>query len=372
MAKQLFIGVMSGTSLDGIDTVLASFSGSEITTINSHSTEFTPQLRNELYSLCQPGPNEIERSCKASIDLAMAIADNIQILLHKSKTKPSSICAIGSHGQTIRHQPSSDKPFSLQIGDPSTIAQLTGITTISDFRMADIAAGGQGAPLVPAFHRAVFSSKTNTRIILNIGGIANISLLPATSARSMNISGYDTGPGNMLMDAWIQHSQQLPFDKNGKWAKSGKDIDALLKTLLDEPYLNLAPPKSTGRELFNLEWLQTKIANKDFPSEDIQKTLLEYTAQTISENIKSASKKTPCEVFVCGGGIENTALMERLQELLVNYKISSTQELGIHPQLVEASAFAWLAMRTHSRLPGNACEITGASREKILGGIYFA
>ncbi|KZY48724.1 MULTISPECIES: anhydro-N-acetylmuramic acid kinase [unclassified Oleiphilus] len=369
MADKLYIGVMSGTSMDGIDTVLASISENKTTSIESFSAPFSSSLKSKLQSLSLPGDNEIDRLGEASVELGEAIAETVNDLLKKANKNSSDVCAIGCHGQTIRHRPESSKPFSLQIGDPSTIAHITNITTITDFRMADMAAKGQGAPLVPAFHQAVFGDSNETRIVANIGGIANISVLSKTKNK---LSGYDTGPGNMLMDLWIQSCLKKAYDHNGDWASTGSVIEDLLQDFLDEPYFKQTAPKSTGKELFNSAWIANKIANSTFQSEDIQRTLLELTASTISNSIITSTNGDGCDIFVCGGGINNQLLMTRLQNLLPSYRLSSTLDLGIDPQLVEASAFAWLARQTLNNLPGNACSVTGASKSKILGGIYPA
>ncbi len=369
MEDNLYIGVMSGTSVDGIDTVLASFSGKEIQTLNAYSAPFSAPLKSKLQALTLPGNNEIDRLGEASVELGKAIAKAVNMLLKHANINSSCVSAIGSHGQTIRHRPDRQQPFSLQIGDPSTIAHLTGITAVTDFRMADMAAHGQGAPLVPAFHQAAFGDSRSTRVVVNIGGIANISVLRASSD---SLTGYDTGPGNMLMDIWIQRCQRKDYDQGGAWANSGKAINSLLLKLLDDPYFHQTAPKSTGKERFNIAWLLEKLGNNSYQDQDIQRTLLELTAISISDNISASTDGKACNVYVCGGGIHNSLLMSRLQALLPDYRLTSTLDLGIDPQLVEATAFAWLAKQTLNHLPGNACSVTGADRAKVLGGIYPA
>jgi len=374
MRKHLFIGAMSGTSMDGLDLALVEISEKKINTLASHSEDLPPSLRDRLQRLCTPSENEIEISGQADVEFALLTAKAVNSLLEKNNLSPSDIQAIGSHGQTIRHKPYAKFPFSLQIGNPSVIAHQTKITTIADFRMADIAAGGQGAPLVPAFHEAVFSSNLDARAIVNIGGIANISLLnPLTTA-----TGYDMGPGNTLLDQWIQKNKSLPFDQNGQWGESGALLPELLSALKQDTFIQKKPPKSTGREYFNLCWLNTMLM-KTYPENtsqvkpaDIQHTLTEFTAQSIADSIPRNTHTKPCDIFFCGGGVRNTFLMQRLKSLLPNHNIATTESLGVDPQLVEASAFAWLASRTLAGLDGNIREVTGANAPKILGGIYPA
>jgi anhydro-N-acetylmuramic acid kinase len=367
MHDDLYIGVMSGTSMDGIDTVLSSISENRITTLHTHSEDIPESLKYKLHSLSLPGNNEIDRLGETSIELAAVIANAVNSLNKKADIKPEQIRAIGSHGQTIRHRPNLARPFSLQIGDPSTIAHLTGITTITDFRMADIAAKGQGAPLVPAFHQAIFSGN-DTQIILNLGGIANITRL----APKQETIGYDTGPANTLMDQWIKKHKQLDFDNNGEWASQGTTSSQLLKELLQDPYILQQAPKSTGREYFNLAWLQEYLdQTNNLSPEDIQRTLLEYTAISISNEINDLANEA-IDIYLCGGGANNTLLIERLQTHMPKHNIKLTDELGVHTQHVEATAFAWLAYRTLNGLSGNLSSATGAKKSKILGGIYPA
>jgi len=283
----------------------------------------------------------------------------------------AQIIAIGSHGQTIRHRPpgSPEGTFTLQIGDPNLIAELTGINTVADFRRRDMAAGGQGAPLVPAFHRAIFHSPNKNRVIVNIGGMANITWLPAQGP----VIGFDTGPGNVLMDTWIAEHLGKSYDQDGAWATSGQVCTTLLAELLAEPYFKMLAPKSTGRENFNRSWLEDHLRRLvSTPAlGDIQATLLELSAITIADSIKGLDQ-IPKEVFVCGGGAYNTALMQRLARLMPQDSVASTAALGVDPQWIEAMAFAWLAQQTLNHRPGNLREVTGATREVILGGVYYA
>lgn len=365
----LFIGLMSGTSLDGIDAVLVEFNETLPRLIAAETTPFEPALRADLLSLCLPGANEIERMGRADRALGQAFASATLQLLQKAGLPAAAIAAIGSHGQTIRHRPNSDLAFTLQIGDPGTIAEMTGVTTIADFRRRDIAAGGQGAPLVPAFHRSVFGGDRN-RVILNIGGMANITALPAD--REMAVLGFDTGPGNTLLDSWIAHTRQLAFDRDGAWASSGKVDQGLLDGMLADPYFSQPPPKSTGREHFNLDWLLHHLAQRsDLNAEDVQATLAELTATSIVGALAQLPFAAH-EVFVCGGGAYNRDLMLRLERLLHPRLLGHTGQLGIAPEWVEAAAFAWLARETLAGRPGNEPAVTGAKRACILGGIYPA
>lgn len=366
----LFIGLMSGTSLDGIDAALVDFSSSSPQILAAHTFPLPIALRSELLWLCQPGDNEIERLGRADRALAMAFADAANQILQSSGIAASTVRAIGSHGQTIRHRPAPNAEgpaFTLQIGDPNTIAELTGITTVADFRRRDIAAGGQGAPLVPAFHKAVFGGSTE-RVIVNIGGMANITVLPLHSP----ISGFDTGPGNALLDGWIRRHQALEYDRNGAWACGGNVHPQLLESLLADPFFAAPAPKSTGREHFNLEWLDQHLSQlQRIEPADIQATLAELTAATIADAINQLPFAA-AEVFACGGGAYNRDLMQRLQCRLPRCRLGHTGELGIAPEWVEAAAFAWLARATLAGLPGNEPAVTGAAGYRVLGSIFPA
>ncbi|MET0377962.1 MAG: anhydro-N-acetylmuramic acid kinase [Spongiibacteraceae bacterium] len=370
---ELFIGLMSGTSLDGIDAVLVEFSNQTPNLIAAETFTIAPSLRHELLALCQPGNNEIERLGRVDRQLGLAFARATQQLLQTAGVNAAQVMAIGSHGQTIRHRPHPDATgapaFTLQIGDANTIAQHTRITTIADFRRRDIAAGGQGAPLVPAFHRAAFAGhggSWRSRVILNIGGMANITALPQNGITS----GFDTGPGNVLLDGWIQRHRNLDFDRDGQWAGSGIVQADLLSAFLSDPFFATPPPKSTGREHFNAAWLQQHLASQPAQAPvDVQATLAELTARSIVDAIANLPV-TANEVFVCGGGAYNRDLMLRLERLLHPRTLGHTGQLGIAPEWVEAAAFAWLARETLAGRPGNEPGVTGASEPCILGAIY--
>ncbi|TAK73566.1 MAG: anhydro-N-acetylmuramic acid kinase [Gammaproteobacteria bacterium] len=358
---ELYIGLMSGTSADGIDAALVDFSQTPPVTIATHYQPYSPALREQILALCVQGENEIHRLGELDVVLGSAFAEAVNHLLQQQSLAPSEIKAIGSHGQTVRHAPSR---FTLQVGDPNTIAAKTGITTIADFRRKDIAHGGQGAPLLPAFHHHLFATTKTQRVIVNIGGIANVTLL------SSPIIGFDTGPGNVLMDAWIGLHQQQTHDKDGAWAAQGQVHPALLERLLADTYFHLPPPKSTGREYFHLAWLQQYLETPT-PPQDVQATLAELTARSILLSIQK--HQSVGEILICGGGAHNTFLMQRLQQLAEpHYTVDSTQKYGIHPDWVEAIAFAWLARQTLLRQPGNLPSVTGAHQAVILGGIYQA
>ncbi|MFA7554425.1 MAG: anhydro-N-acetylmuramic acid kinase [Spongiibacteraceae bacterium] len=363
----LYLGLMSGTSLDSIDAALVQLDDNHCQLIAATEHPIPTKLRQQLIELCQPGDNEIERMGLADRILGKEFAAAANSLLRTSNTPKERIIAIGSHGQTIRHRPSSDNAFTLQIGDPNTIAFETGITTVADFRRMDIAAGGQGAPLAPAFHQAAFAHPEQVRAIINIGGMANISLLN-TDKPSL---GFDTGPGNILMDSWIQQVQQQKYDQGGLWAASGRVYEPLLTQLLTHPFLQKTQPKSTGREEFNLQWLQLILNQHAVDAIDVQATLLEFTAQTICDAITKLS--TPVdEVFICGGGAYNNTLMTRLSQLLQPLTVATTKDLGIAAEWIEAAAFAWLAQQTLAQKPGNLTAVTGADQAVILGAIYQA
>jgi len=374
--SELYIGLMSGTSIDAIDAVLVEFSGSFPNLIQSHSLSISSDLKEKIKNLCQPGKNEIERLGRLDHELGIVFSQAVTQLLNLTKTSASQITAIGSHGQTVRHQPNVKHPFTLQIGDANIIAEQTGITTIADFRRRDMAAGGQGAPLVPAFHDKVFRSNLKNRLILNIGGMANITILPKNPEQP--VLGFDTGPGNVLLDTWIYAQQQKPFDENGQWASSGTINSALLAQLLTAPYFACPPPKSTGREYFNWHWINTQLDKTQLvriAPEDVQNTLMELTAYSIAQDIHRYAANTE-EIYVCGGGAHNSKLIARIKHKLLDFgktiPIHSTIEIGVNPDWVEAIAFAWLAKQTLEKQSGNLMEVTGARRPAILGGVYFA
>lgn len=365
--NHLFIGLMSGTSLDSIDAVLINLKDNKFQLIDSLDHSIPEILRQQLIALCQPGNNEIDRLGIADRELAKEFAKATNALLVQAKKTKHDITAIGSHGQTIRHRPDIENSFTLQIGDPNTIAFETGITTVADFRRKDIAAGGQGAPLAPAFHQAAFGSMQHNRVIINIGGMANITYL----GKDGSSLGFDTGPGNILMDGWIQKNLQKNYDHDGQWAASGAVDQQLLAQLLNHPYLKKSQPKSTGREDFNQQWLEQTIKEQSLAIENIQATLLEFTAQTINTEVNKLPD-TVNEIYICGGGAHNTQLMQRLETLAHPRIIANTAQLGIPAEWVEAAAFAWLAKQTLAKKPGNLCSVTGANKAEILGAIHYA
>ncbi len=363
--NEIYIGLMSGTSADGVNAALVDLSENKPVLVGTVYHPFPPPIRHAILALYEPGPDEINRLGELDVVLGKIFANAVLELLQKTNISKENVRAIGSHGQTIRHHPQKTHPFTLQITDPNVIAAETGIITVADFRRRDVALGGQGAPLVPAFHQAIFADEKQNRVIVNIGGIANISVL----ANNSPILGYDTGPGNALLDAWIEKHLQQSYDKNGAWASQGIMQAALLKTLLQDPYFTKPFPKSTGREYFHLAWLEKHITQTYSPL-DVQRTIVELTAITIAAAIKHHFQTA--EVFICGGGVHNTFLMERLKALLPEYLLQSTHAFGVDPDWVEAMAFAWLAQQTLQKKSGNIASVTGARSNCILGGIFEA
>ena len=364
---EYYIGLMSGTSVDGIDAALVSFGDPGVDVIATHSKPFAETLRFALRRAAMtPAEQPIDNIGALDRQVGESFRDAALELLDKSGVSASAIAAIGSHGQTIRHQPGGPRPYSLQIGNPATIASGTGITTVADFRSADIAAGGQGAPLVPPFHAWLFRHPSRSRVILNIGGIANITILPGDDTM---VTGFDTGPGNTLLDSWISKHRGEAFDRDGAWAASGRCIEDLLRQLLDFDYFALEPPKSTGLEDFNLDWL-ARYAPDRYAAVDVQATLAELTARSIASSIGAHAPDTR-EVFVCGGGAHNGHLMRLLGRHLPDLAIDTTRAVGLDPDWVEAIAFAWLAMRTTHQQTGNLPSVTGASRKVVLGTIHL-
>ena len=369
----LYIGLMSGTSLDGIDAVLAKIGPKgDASALDAVALPFNPELRKALFELQSPGPNELHREKQAGNAIALAYADAVDQLLKKAKLQPSDIAAIGAHGQTIRHQPHlGDMAYTHQTLNPALLAEKTGIDVIADFRSRDLAAGGHGAPLVPAFHAQQFVEDKNLAI-LNIGGIANLTLLP----KDGNVTGFDCGPGNMLMDAWIHEHQGNAFDENGNWASQGKVNEALLKKMLADSFFLKAPPKSTGRDDFHLDWLQEKLNGENYLCEDVQATLLHLTAHSALEALARHAPQTQ-KLIVCGGGARNNALMNlfkvKSQHFLKNpLEITTSDSAGIDPQLVEGLAFAWLAWAHKEKRPANLPAVTGAKGPRVLGACYPA
>jgi anhydro-N-acetylmuramic acid kinase len=364
--NELFIGLMSGTSLDGMDAVLVGF-GEKPQDIKMMGHSYVPyedSLKETLLKLHSPHTNELEESLIIGNTVSKKAYKAIEDLLKKTNIAPKDIKAVGFHGQTIRHQP--EKGFTLQIGNPSLLAELCHINVIADFRSRDVAASGQGAPLVPAFHYEIFSHPTTHRAILNIGGIANVTLLnPKTT-----VSGFDTGPGNLLLDHWSKTHLHQTFDENGMWARKGKVIETLLNAFFEDAYFKKTPPKSTGRDHFNEAWLN-KHLQKSYTTQDIQRTLLELTALSIAKALDSNGADI-IEIYLCGGGALNGFLVERLKTLMPKTNIQLTDALALPTQHVEAAAFAWLAKQTLLSKPGNLPQVTGAKGLRILGALYPA
>jgi len=361
-----YIGLISGTSMDGIDAVLVSFADNSLSLHTTHAHAYPGELRDRLrQAIRNPDASGLDRLGELDRWTGECFRDAALELIGQSNIDPDSIIAIGSHGQTLRHQPDAERPYSLQIGDAATIAAGTGITTVADFRRTDIAVGGQGAPLVPPFHDWLFRRLDVSRIVLNIGGIANVTVLPADNGP---VTGFDTGPGNTMLDAWINDQRGLPYDTEGQWAATGNAVQGLLDRLMSDDYFNRSPPKSTGFEHFNLGWLRA-FGVDDHEPRDIQATLSEVTARTVAAAIDKHAPATE-EVFVCGGGIHNTDLLRRLRMRLSHTKLASTLDAGLDPDWVEAAAFAWLAMRTTTQQSGNLPSVTGASRKMVLGAIH--
>ena len=359
-----YIGLMSGTSLDGIDAVLAVPRGKSFQLKAALHRPFSPRLRERLLALQTPGPDELRRAAVAANQLTRAYAAAVRSLLSRARAAASGIAAIGCHGQTVRHQPGGG--YTLQLVNGALLAELTGIDVVCDFRGRDIAAGGEGAPLVPAFHNAAFRARGRSRAVVNIGGIANLTSLPARGP----VTGFDCGPGNCLLDAWIGTRRHRRYDPGGAWAARGQVLPRLLEKLLADPYFRRRPPKSTGRETFNLAWLQRRLT-RNLRAEDVQATLLELTARTIARAVQNHCADAR-EVLVCGGGARNRALIARLAALLPGRRVVVTDGAGISAEHVEALAFAWLARECLRRKPGNLPSVTGARGPRVLGAIYPA
>lgn len=367
MKSGRYIGVMSGTSLDGVDVVLATIDNTMVAQQASLTWPMPVSLKQAILDICQGQPLTLSQLGQLDVQLGRLFADAVNALLEQQKLRPQDIVAIGCHGQTIWHEPGGPAPHTMQIGDNNQIVARTGITVVGDFRRRDIALGGQGAPLVPAFHQALLGHPTERRMVLNIGGIANLSMLiPGQPVR-----GYDTGPGNMLMDAWIWRQSGKPYDKDAQWASSGTVMIPLLQSMLSDPWFSLPAPKSTGREYFNYGWIERQLSA--FPGihpRDVQATLTELTAVTISEQVLLSGG---CDrLMVCGGGSRNPLLMARLAALLPGIEVTTTDEAGISGDDMEALAFAWLAWRTIAGLPGNLPSVTGAREASVLGAIFPA
>lgn len=357
----LYIGIMSGTSLDAIDVVLVECDQSA-RLIHSYSHPIEQSLREQTQALNHTSENDLALSLSLDRLWGQVFAEAVLALIKQYSLDKTAIRAIGSHGQTIRHNPFSNPAYTLQIGDPNTIAELTGIDVVADFRRRDIAAGGQGAPLAPAFHQAVFSNKSENRAIINIGGMANITLLE----HNKHTIGFDSGPGNVLLNAWIKKHKNIDYDHDGQWASTGKVNTNLLEQVMSAEYFLLPPPKSTGREQFDLHWLESLLTGSEDPA-DVQATLVEITALSICEALPSSIDA----IYLCGGGAYNSFLVERIASLSQK-SVATTDALGINPNWLEAIAFAWLAEQTLERKTGNLPSVTGAKAARILGAIYQA
>jgi len=380
--SDLYIGLMSGTSMDGIDAALVSFENDKTNLIATLSISIPAKTKSNLKLLLNSENINLKLLGETDVQLGELFSVAVLELLKNTGIQAEKITAIGSHGQTIYHSPNGAHPFTLQIGDPNIIAARTNITTVADFRRRDIALGGQGAPLVPAFHKYLFKQgERNTAppfekgglggiLVLNLGGIANITAISAD--KSQSVIGFDTGPANTLLDQWCEKHCQKPFDKNGDWAKAGKLNSELLSVLLDDPYFQKPFPKSTGREYFNLKWMEARCRDAIYHVSpvDIQNTLTELTAKSISDAISHTHTVTDT-LWLCGGGAYNSFLIERLKINSPQLIIKSTSEIGIDPQWIEAAAFAWLAKQTMAHKPGNLPSVTGAKSDSMLGGVYY-
>jgi len=366
----IYMGLMSGTSMDGIDAALVDFGKHQCKLLATHSAHYPEALRSALLQASRH-PDECTVDLLGDLDqwVGECFRDAAKSLLGASPVGADEVTAIGSHGQTLRHQPEATRPFTLQIGDPNVIATGTGIATVADFRRADVALGGQGAPLASAFHQWLFADPASRRVILNIGGIANVTLLPGTLAQA---SGFDTGPGNTLLDSLARENLKAPYDAGGAWAASGNASGELLQIMLADEYFALPAPKSTGFEYFNNDWLNARLRSlgtTTLAAVDVQATLSELSARSIAAAILGGMPAVD-EVFVCGGGVHNPDLLQRIANCLAPATVASTAACGLHPDWVEAAAFAWLAMRRLDGKPGNLPAVTGASRPELLGAVY--
>ena len=366
---EYYIGLMSGTSLDGVDGVLARCDATGLQVVYHAYRPFPAELAAELLQLNSPGDNELHRAALAANALSRVYADVVHDLLRGAALAPAAITAIGAHGQTVRHRPGAydGTGYTLQLNNPALLAELTGITVVADFRSRDVAAGGQGAPLVPAFHQALFGRAGETVAVLNIGGISNLSLL-----EDDRVLGFDCGPGNALLDAWCRQHTGQPYDAEGRWAASGQVHEALLHSLLQEAYFQQPPPKSTGRDLFNPSWLARQMSGyPQLSPADVQATLTELTARCCAAELQRHGAGSR-RLIVCGGGALNTHLMGRLQALLPGVQVLSSEQAGLPPLQVEAAAFAWLARKAMQRETGSLQSVTGARGARVLGAIYPA
>ncbi|UXI68240.1 anhydro-N-acetylmuramic acid kinase [Tahibacter amnicola] len=362
-----FLGLISGTSADAIDVALCRFTPTP-ECVATAAFPYPPDLRRRVLALARDAVHvNLDELGQLDVEIGRVFADAALAALSDAGVPAAAIRAIGSHGQTIRHRPGGTAPFTLQIGDPNTIAERTGITTVADFRRRDVAAGGQGAPLVPIFHAAVLRHPTHDRAVLNLGGIANVTLLP--SGPSTDVRGFDTGPANCLLDAWAERHQGTHRDDGGRWAAQGMVDQGLLADLLADPYFALAGPKSSGREVFNLDWLDRALGGQQRQPVDVQATLLALTVRSVADAIRRDAPGTR-EVLVCGGGVHNGALMRALTESLAPANVESTAACGVDPDFLEAMAFAWLARQRLERQPGSRTSVTGAIGDRVLGAVY--
>lgn len=363
MDADYHIGLMSGTSFDGVDAVLVKFLGQEIKLVGSVSHPFPDELKTKLMEVSDSGLlHRLENVYSLDVELGQIYAQTVEVLLKKTHFNTNQIKSIGLHGQTIRHYPNHNPPFTTQIGDPNVVVAMTGIPTVGDFRRADLAHGGQGAPLAPAFHREFFHSSTENRAVVNIGGFANVTLLPASG----KVTGFDTGPGNVFLDAWISKQKNQSYDDKGAWAATGKIHHSMLTACLEHPFFAKHPPKSTGRDEFDLHWLNHMIVSfPDATPVDIQATLTELTAVSIARSIAGVQA-----VYFCGGGALNHYLLSRISEHLPKVTIHTTEALGLHPQLVEPTLIAWLAERRMNNRPVDLRDITGSDKPVLLGGVW--
>ena len=362
--SDLFVGLMSGTSLDGADAALVDFSSGAPRTLAFATVPFSAELRERILALCEPGRDPIDLAARVTLELSELYANAVEGALAAGRVSRGKVGAIGCHGQTVRHRP--DLGYTVQLNDPARLAELTGITVVADFRRRDMAAGGQGAPLVPAFHESVFRDARRSRAVVNIGGISNVTWLPP-GRRTL---GFDCGPGNVLLDGWARRHLGQHFDEDGRWAAQGRTDQDLLGRLMSEPFLDAPPPKSTGRELFRIDWLEERLPER-YAAADVQATLTDFTARSIVEAIDRFCPSTD-EIYLAGGGARNAALVERISRLSGSRPVAPTDALGVPTAHVESMAFAWLAMKCVRREPIDLTAITGAREPRILGALYPA
>src|SRR6202034_1044778 len=361
----MYLGLISGTSMDAIDAALVDFEVAPLSIIATSATPFDPDLKRRISALIDQADRvALDEVGQIDVELGRAFAQAALALMQTAGISADRVTAIGSHGQTLRHRPDLTAPFTWQIGDPNTLAELTGVSVVADFRRRDVAAGGQGAPLLPVFHDQVFRSDEEGRVIANLGGIANITILTNDSS----VTGFDTGPANRLLDAWIARHLGKDFDAGGAWAASGRVDDTLLNELLDEPYLRLGAAQRTGRELFNLPWRESKLGLFSRTPTDVQATLQQFTACTLAAAVRQYAPGAA--LYVCGGGARNLGLLNAIAALIAPNRVASTAALGLDPDYVEAVAFAWFAKRTLESLTSSAGSVTGAQGARILGGVY--